>query len=125
MSPEKANLRVLIADDEKMIADTLALIFRQKGCEAKAVYSGEAAIEEAGKLRPDVLISDVVMGGITGIDAAICVRQHYPNCRIILFSGQAATINLLEAARQKGETFEILTKPIPPQVLLDRLNVSA
>ncbi len=114
-------LRVLVADDERMIANTLARILNASGFEANAVYSGENAVEAAKALPPDVLITDVAMPGINGIDAAINIQSFAPNCRIILFSGQASTADLLERAEAKGHHFEILTKPVHPQVLLDHL----
>ena len=58
-----------IADDEPIIADTLAIILNQAGFEARAVYSGEEALIMAKSFQPDLLISDVVMTGITGIAA--------------------------------------------------------
>ena len=118
-------VRVLVADDERMIANTLAHILNASGFEAKAVYSGENAVELARELKPDVLITDVVMGGITGIEAAIHVIAMLPSCRIILFSGQASTTDLLELAEMKGHRFELLAKPVHPQVLLDHLAASA
>jgi CheY-like chemotaxis protein len=116
------SIRVLVADDERMIANTLARILSTSGFEAKAVYSGENAIEAARELKPDVLITDVIMGGMTGIEAAMHIIALLPDCRIILFSGQAATADLLECARTKGHRFEILSKPIHPRVLLDHLS---
>jgi CheY-like chemotaxis protein len=116
------SIRVLVADDERMIANTLAYILSASGFEAKAVYSGENAIEAARELKPDVLITDVIMGGMTGIEAAMHITALLPECRIILFSGQAATADLLECARTKGHRFEILSKPIHPRVLLDHLS---
>jgi CheY-like chemotaxis protein len=116
------SIRVLIADDERMIANTLARILTSSGFEASAVYSGENAIEAARDLKPDVLITDVIMGGMTGIEAAIHIVGLLPNCRIILFSGQASTADLLECASAKGHRFEILSKPIHPRVLLDHLS---
>jgi len=115
-------LRVLIADDERVIANSLALILNASGFEARAVYSGERAVELAGELRPDVLISDVILGGITGIEAAIRISKIVPDCRIILFSGQAATADLLDRAEAEGHYFEILVKPVHPKVLLSRLT---
>jgi CheY-like chemotaxis protein len=91
--------RVLVLDDERVIANTLALILNRSGYEARAVYNAEAAIKTAGELLPDFLISDVIMDGMTGIDAAIRITQIVPQCRIILFSGQAATADLLERPR--------------------------
>ena len=113
--------RVLIVDDECIIADTLALILDQHGFETRAVYSGEHAVETAPALKPNVLISDVVMRGMNGIEAALRISVILPDCRIILFSGNAATADLLHDAKVHGHNFEILTKPVHPQVLLDRL----
>jgi len=72
--------------------------------------------------EPDVLISDVVMRGITGIEVAIHVHQHFPACRVLLFSGQASTSDLIQAADTKGYRFDILTKPVHPEVLLDYVH---
>ena len=110
--------RVLILDDEQIIANTLALILNRNGFDARAVYSAQDAINTASQLSPDVLISDVIMEGMTGIDAAIRISQLVPRCRIILFSGQAATADLLQQAEADGHHFEILAKPIHPRVLL-------
>lgn len=114
--------RVLVADDEQVIANTLAIILNQSGFEAKAVFSGEAAIEAAASFKPDMLISDVIMTGMTGIEAAIEIRKILPKCKILLFSGQAATADLLEKARIQGHEFEILAKPVHPTDLLAKLR---
>ena len=72
--------------------------------------------------QPDMLISDVIMTGMTGIEAAIITRQRLPSCKILLFSGQAATADLLEKARAQGHEFEILAKPVHPTDLLAKLR---
>ncbi|MDR3773582.1 MAG: response regulator [Terracidiphilus sp.] len=121
--PEKpAQPKVLVADDERVIADTLAMILNQSGFEARAVYSGERALELAAAFAPDMLIADVIMAGLNGIDAAIRIRALLPGIKILLFSGQAATADLLEKARAQGYEFEILAKPVHPQDLLDKLR---
>jgi len=114
--------RVLVADDERVIADTLAIILNQNGYDASAVYTGTAAVEKARSMRPDLLISDVIMPDMNGIDAAIKIRAFLPGCKILLFSGQAATADLLEDARKRGHEFEILAKPVHPQDLLQKLR---
>ncbi len=114
--------KVLVADDEQVIANTLAIILNQAGFEARAVYSGENAIESLETFQPNMLISDVIMTGMTGIEAAIQVRQRLPQCKILLFSGQAATADLLEKARAQGHEFEILAKPVHPTDLLAKLR---
>ena len=69
-----------------------------------------------------MLISDVIMTDMNGIDAAIQIRKILPKCKILLFSGQAATADLLDRARIQGHEFEILAKPVHPQDLLARLR---
>ena len=114
--------KVLVADDEQVIANTLAIILNQAGFEARAVYSGENALESLDTFQPNMLISDVIMTGMTGIEAAIQIRQKLPQCKILLFSGQAATADLLEKARAQGHEFEILAKPVHPTDLLAKLR---
>jgi CheY-like chemotaxis protein len=122
MPENHAKPKVLVVDDERVIADTLAMILNQSGFEASAVYSGEKALELAATMRPDMFISDVIMADLNGIDAAIRIRAMLPGIKILLFSGQAATANLLEKARSQGYEFEILSKPVHPQDLLTRLR---
>jgi CheY-like chemotaxis protein len=114
--------KILVADDERVIADTLAMILNQSGFEARPVYSGETALATAATFEPDMLISDVIMADLNGIDAAIRIRGILPKIKILLFSGQAATADLLEKARAKGYEFEILAKPVHPQDLLNKLR---
>ncbi len=118
------KLRVLVADDEQVIANTLAIILNQHGFDARAVYSGEKALEELDSFQPDMLISDVIMitPGMTGIEVAIETRKKMPNCKVLLFSGQAATADLLEHARAQGHEFDILAKPVHPTDLLAKLR---
>jgi CheY-like chemotaxis protein len=122
MPESTAKPKVLIADDEQVIANTLAIILNQAGFDARAVYSGEKAVEAVDSFQPSMLISDVIMTGMTGIEAAIEVRKKLPSCKILLFSGQAATADLLEKARAQGHEFEILAKPVHPTDLLAKLR---
>jgi CheY-like chemotaxis protein len=122
MSLSTTKPKVLVADDERVIADTLTIILNQSGFDAQAVYSGEKAVEVARTLQPNMLICDVIMQDMNGIDAAIHIREMLPSCKILLFSGQAATADLLERARTQGHNFEILAKPVHPQDLLARLR---
>ena len=114
--------RVLVVDDEQVIADTLAKILDMNGYDASAVYTGSAAVESAKTLQPDLIISDVIMPDMNGIEAAINIRGFLPGCKILLFSGQAATADLLENARAQGHEFEILAKPVHPSDLLAKLR---
>jgi CheY-like chemotaxis protein len=113
-----------VVDDEEVIANTLAIILNNAGYEARAVFSGEQAVELLESFQPEMLITDVVMRGMTGIEAAIAARNKLPKCNILLFSGQALTTDLLQEARTQGHEFEILAKPVHPSELLAKLHVS-
>jgi CheY-like chemotaxis protein len=114
--------KVLVVDDERVIADSLAIILSRNGYDAAAVYTGTAAVERARVAKPELVISDVAMPDMNGIEAAISIRRILPACKILLFSGQAATADLLESARTQGHEFEILAKPVHPQDLLAKLR---
>ncbi|HSM87425.1 MAG TPA: response regulator [Candidatus Limnocylindrales bacterium] len=115
--------RVLVVDDERVIADTLSIILNKNGFEASAVYTGAGAVDRARETSPDLVISDVIMPDMNGIEAAIRIREILPGCKILLFSGQAATADLLEKARAQGHEFEVLAKPVHPQDLLAKLKL--
>jgi DNA-binding NtrC family response regulator len=113
---------VFVVDDEKIIASTLATILQLSGFTSRFFIHPRDALQAASTDTPDLLISDVMMPGLSGIDLAIQVRQIHPACRVLLLSGQAATADLLRAARDKGHDFPLLSKPIHPTELLARVN---
>lgn len=125
MASEIAGSRVLIVDDEEVIAETLALICRHHGFQVVTAYSGEMAIEKAAELHPDVLVSDMILGGISGIEAAMEICRETPGCRVILLSGQIVPAETVADARNRGHHFEFLIKPVHPDVLLRRLQAQA
>jgi len=123
--PAEQRLRrtVLVVDDESLIADTLAEILNDSGdFDAIAVHDGERALEQAQDRAPDILITDVVMPGINGIELAKSIRSRYPKTRIILLSGQAQARDLMREASHEGYAFELWAKPIHPDLLLERLK---
>jgi CheY-like chemotaxis protein len=116
------DIKQVIVDDEEIIANTLAIILNQAGFEAIARLSGEEAVAELEHFKPDLLICDVIMPGMSGIEAAIITQSKLSKCKILLFSGQAATSDLLDKARSEGHEFDILAKPVHPADLLKKLR---
>lgn len=114
-------LRVLVADDEFIISDTLAMILKMQGFEAVSVHSGEDAVTLASTFRPDAAILDVFLGGMTGIAAAQAIRRELPTCRIILFSGQTDISELIAKSSANNDVFTVLAKPVHPNALLEAL----
>jgi DNA-binding response OmpR family regulator len=114
---------VLVVDDERAIADSLAMILSKSGFSALTAYDAESALRLASVAPPDLLLSDVMMGpGMDGVALAITLVRAFPDCKVLLFSGHAATRDLLEGARKAGYNFTLLTKPLHPSDLLERIR---
>lgn len=115
---KKSSPTIFVVDDEPTIASTLALILNSSGFSAIAFTDPIEALRSAETQCPDFLISDVMMPQLNGIDLGVQFKAIYPNCRILLFSGQTATVDFMESARKKGHNFNLLTKPVHPKDLL-------
>ena len=113
---------ILVVDDERVIADTLSVILSGNGFDVLTAYDGEGALELARRSAPNLLLTDVVMPGMTGVELAVAVTKTAPSCKVLLFSGQAATVDLLAYAKQQGRRFNLLLKPIHPSDLLSRIS---
>jgi CheY-like chemotaxis protein len=111
--------RILIIDDEASVAETLEMIFRGCGYEARTAFSAEQAIETIAEWQPDLAIVDVMLPQMNGIEFGTILKANYPACHILLVSGHPGTADLLELARQQGQSFEILAKPLHPALILD------
>jgi DNA-binding response OmpR family regulator len=110
--------KVLIVDDEQLVADTRVILFKSAGYDARAASSAEEALELIADWCPDLAILDVVLPKMNGIDLAVLLRARYPNCTIALSSSHPATEDLLTAAAALGHSFQLLVKPAHPQELL-------
>lgn len=115
------RFRVFVLDDQPLIADTLAKVLETRGYEAHARYTSAEILELATQIPPDLLITDVSLGPnqITGIDVAIYFQRFHPGCEAILISGNPNTNELYQRAREQGHDFELLSKPLNPEYLLE------
>ncbi len=113
---------VLVVDDERIIADTLGAILDLNGYAPLIAYNAKSALEFAQLIPPDLLITDVVMPGLSGVELAMALSQIVPSCKVLLFSGQAATVDLLSAARSAGFDFPALAKPVHPTAMLAHVS---
>lgn len=112
-----AKTKVLVVDDEKIIADTLVLILNQSGFDASAAYRGRQAVRLATQSPPDVLLIDIVMEDMTGIDAALVIGAQHPDCRIVFISGHGDAAGMMDRQAQ-GLHCTLLPKPLRPEELL-------
>lgn len=114
--------RILVVDDEKLLADTTAAILRTAGFETATAYEGFAALENAASFHPDYLLTDIMMPGMNGVELAIAMTQIHSAIKVLLFSGQAGISDILEQSRAKGYEFPLLAKPVHPTKLVQELK---
>lgn len=109
---------IVVVDDEPMLLMTLERLLKKQGYEVAALTDPLLVIDQVLGRCPDLVIADVVMPGLSGIELAIQLERFLPRRRILLFSGQANTLCLLAKAKAQGKEFEVFPKPIRPAELL-------
>jgi DNA-binding NtrC family response regulator len=113
---------ILIVDDEPIIADTLSSILRLHGFATVTAYDGLSAFEIASRISPSLLISDVAMPGMNGVELAKAVTQMLPECGVLLFSAHASSAELVNEQFELGPKFLFLQKPMHPEVMVMRVS---
>jgi CheY-like chemotaxis protein len=116
------QIRVFVVDDDYCIASTLALILSSHGYLATFFTKPLEALQAARFDAPDLLLSEVSLSLLSGIELAIQMRKRCPACKVLLFSGQPDTADLLETTRADGYSFEVLPKPIHPTHVLSEIQ---
>ncbi len=114
--------RVFVVDDENVIASTLELILRSHGFDAHSFADPIAALAAAQSKSPDLLITDVIMPQMNGVELAIRIKADCPGCKVLLFSGQGSIVDLLAEAKAAGHNFLLVNKPVHPAVLIEAIN---
>lgn len=109
---------VFVVDPEVVIASTLATLLRSTGFNAESFTSSHKALARALIQAPDLLIADVVMPELSGLNLALQVKALWPGCRILLFSGQSEYLDFLQDANRLEAYFHIVPKPIHPMDML-------
>ena len=113
--------KVCVVDDEVMITESLSLILDREGFDVAAFTNPLEAMEHMQADPPDLLISDIMMPQLSGIDLAIRTAESLPDCRILLVS--AAPEEVLHQARADGHDFRLLQKPLDPKDLLHEIEL--
>jgi DNA-binding NtrC family response regulator len=105
-------------DDEWVTADSLSEILRNNGYPTQTAYDGTGALQTALLSPPELVITDVVLPGMSGVELAITLKSVYPDCKILLCSGHASTPELLRSPHCAPYDFTLLSKPVRPNDLL-------
>ena len=109
---------IFVVDDEPLIATGLAQILRLNGYLVASFTDPFEALAAIRSGCPRLMITDLEMPGLSGVDLAIRTREACPGCKILFFPGQPNTSDLLRDLRQIGAEFYILQKPALPAELL-------
>jgi DNA-binding response OmpR family regulator len=111
--------RILVVDDERLVADTLTLIFAKHGFEALAAYSAEDGIIAARVFLPELLLCDISMPGRDGTELMQQISTELPDCRILVLTGNYSNLKRVrEQAMHLVRPAYIMTKPCQPAELL-------
>jgi DNA-binding response OmpR family regulator len=121
MVPDPDRLKILVVDDDNVIAETLGIILRKAGFEVRVCHDGSEAIAAARAFQPDIVLSDYEMPEMNGVDACVQIKSMLPGCRIIMLSGHSLH-ERLESFQPPRHDFLLLSKPIYPVELLDLLS---
>lgn len=113
-------IRVLLVDDEVEFVETLVKRMRKRGLDVQGVKSGEEALDLLARERPDVVVMDVKMPGMNGIEVLKIIKQQRPNIEVIMLTGHAS----LELAMQGMESgaYDYLMKPMDLDELLYKIE---
>lgn len=109
--------RILVVDDDKLVADTLTLIFRANGFDSEACYSAAEGLEMARTFDPELLLCDVTMPETTGLELAEKIDREIPECKILMLTAYASNLAKVDGARMKRR-LNVLSKPCRPEDLL-------
>lgn len=114
--------RVLVVDDEEVIATTLSMILNTSGFDSVASFSGTKALEIATASHFDILVTDVMMEPMNGIELALAFLDIHPAARVFLISGATDASRLIVDGERSGHSFPLLPKPLHPRTLIDQLR---
>lgn len=113
-------MKVLIVEDEKLLADSLCSLLKRKGFEAEAVYDGKSGEEYAELGIYDLLILDVMMPGLDGYTLARRVREMRCNTPILMLTARSALEDRIQGLNAGADYY--LTKPFDSRELLACIN---
>jgi DNA-binding NtrC family response regulator len=113
---------VLLVDDEAELVYTLAerLVFR--GIDAAAITDGNAVIKILEQREYDIVILDVIMPGINGIELLKTIKQNYPKIQVLLQTGRGSTEEMKEGLREGA--FDYLVKPVDIDTLIEKMDLA-
>jgi DNA-binding NtrC family response regulator len=114
--PKLENLKALLVDDEEEFVMTLAERLQIRGIQAKTATDGQEALSMIETEKPQVVVLDIMMPGISGLDVLDHIKKNYPHIEVILLTGRGSTKEGIEGMRLGA--FDFLMKPVKIEELI-------
>ena len=114
------DIKVLLVDDEVDFVNTLAQRLKMRNLNVSCVYDGEQGLSRVKEEEPDVLVLDLKMPGLQGMDVLRQVRKTNPNMQVIILTGHGTEKDEEEARRLGG--FDFLSKPADIDLLMIKIK---
>lgn len=105
-----AKHSIMVIDDEKIVGDMAKLSFEQDGYEVETFLNGEAAMERLQEKRFDVVVTDMKMKGMDGLEVLRTVKKLYPGVKVIMITAFANLDVAIEALRD--DVHDFFPKPV-------------
>ena len=114
------NAKLLIIDDEVEFASTLCQRLLLRGIDATDVYSGTEGLAKLAEIAPEIVLLDLKMPGMNGLDVLTAIKKHDPTIEVIMLTGHGPGGSVVEAMN-KG-AFDCIMKPIDIKELLEKIK---
>lgn len=118
-----SDIKLLLVDDEEDFVKTLAERLALRDLVSNTAFDGNQAIEVVHDSEPDVMVLDLKMPGIDGMEVLRRVKSNYPDIQVIIQTGHGSDLDEAEA-RRLG-VFDYLKKPVSLELLVDRIRAAA
>lgn len=116
------DIKILLVDDEEDFVNTLSERLNLRDLASETAMNGEAALQFVGDRLPDIMVLDLKMPGINGMEVLRRVKQFYPQIQVIILTGHGNDLDEAEA-RQIG-VFDYLKKPVDIELLVERIRAA-
>jgi DNA-binding response OmpR family regulator len=119
MSEDDAKRRILVVDDERSLTRLVASYLRRDGYEVECAFDGKAALNAARRLEPDVVVLDLMLPQIDGVE--VCRRlRRFSDCYVVMLTARADEADKLAGLDVGADDY--LTKPFSPRELVARVR---